>query len=47
MWSGSPSRPLMLSLIIDMKDERLDSFILTFMDRPSLEIWWANIQVLV
>ena len=36
-----------LSLTIDMEDERLDSFILIFRDRSSLETWKANIQSLV
>ncbi|OCH85259.1 hypothetical protein OBBRIDRAFT_815153 [Obba rivulosa] len=36
-----------LSLTIDMEDERLDSFILVFRDRPSLETWRAHIQSLV
>ncbi|KAI0039358.1 hypothetical protein FA95DRAFT_1684325 [Auriscalpium vulgare] len=36
-----------LSLTIDMEDERLDSFILIFKDRSSLETWRANIQALV
>ncbi|KAI0060210.1 hypothetical protein BV25DRAFT_967949 [Artomyces pyxidatus] len=36
-----------LSLTIDMEDERLDSFILIFKDRSSLETWKANIQALV
>ena len=36
-----------LSLTIDMEDERLDSFILIFKDRSSLETWKANIQSLV
>ncbi|KAI0358350.1 hypothetical protein OH77DRAFT_1269429 [Trametes cingulata] len=36
-----------LSLTIDMEDERLDSFILIFKDRSSLETWKAHIQALV
>ena len=36
-----------LSLTIDMEDERLDSFILIFKDRSSLETWRANVQSLV
>ncbi|EIM86591.1 uncharacterized protein STEHIDRAFT_79088 [Stereum hirsutum FP-91666 SS1] len=36
-----------LSLTIDMEDERLDSFILIFKERPSLETWKQNIQSLV
>jgi Pleckstrin homology domain len=36
-----------LSLTIDMEDERLDSFILIFKDRSSLETWKTNVQVLV
>src|SRR5882757_8740949 len=36
-----------LSLTIDMEDERLDSFILIFKDRSSLETWRVNIQSLV
>ncbi|KAH9956291.1 Pleckstrin homology domain-containing protein [Russula dissimulans] len=36
-----------LSLTIDMEDERLDSFILIFKDRSSLETWKANVQSLV
>src|SRR5258708_451518 len=36
-----------LSLTIDMEDERLDSFILIFKDRSSLETWKANAQSLV
>lgn len=36
-----------LSLTIDMEDERLDSFILIFRERPSLETWRAHIQALV
>ncbi|KAL6306167.1 Pleckstrin homology domain-containing protein [Sparassis latifolia] len=36
-----------LSLTIDMEDERLDSFILIFKDRSSLETWKAHIQSLV
>ncbi|KAL5537126.1 hypothetical protein ACEPAF_949 [Sanghuangporus sanghuang] len=32
-----------LSLTIDMEDERLESFILIFKDRSSLEAWKANI----
>ncbi|KAI0322760.1 Pleckstrin homology domain-containing protein [Amylostereum chailletii] len=36
-----------LSLTIDMEDERLDSFILIFKDRPSLETWKANVNALV
>ncbi|KAF9807236.1 hypothetical protein IEO21_08310 [Rhodonia placenta] len=36
-----------LSLTIDMEDERLDSFILIFKDRPSLETWKAHVQALV
>ncbi|KAI0026489.1 Pleckstrin homology domain-containing protein [Vararia minispora EC-137] len=36
-----------LSLTIDMEDERLDSFILIFKDRPSLETWRSNINALV
>lgn len=33
-----------LSLTIDMEDERLESFILIFKDRSSLETWKANIS---
>ena len=33
-----------LSLTIDMEDERLESFILIFKDRSSLEAWKANIS---
>ncbi|EJD07285.1 uncharacterized protein FOMMEDRAFT_115460 [Fomitiporia mediterranea MF3/22] len=36
-----------LSLTIDMEDERLESFILIFKDRSSLEAWKANISSLV
>jgi len=36
-----------MSLTIDMEDERLDSFILIFKDRSSLETWKAHIQSLV
>lgn len=36
-----------LSLTIDMEDERLDSFILIFKDRSSLETWRATINNLV
>ncbi|KAI0664376.1 Pleckstrin homology domain-containing protein [Cubamyces menziesii] len=36
-----------LSLTIDMEDERLDSFILIFKDRSSLETWKSHIQALV
>ncbi|PCH36261.1 hypothetical protein WOLCODRAFT_20435 [Wolfiporia cocos MD-104 SS10] len=36
-----------LSLTIDMEDERLDSFILIFKERSSLETWRAHIQALV
>ncbi len=36
-----------LSLTIDMEDERLDSFILIFKDRSSLETWKTNVQSLV
>ncbi|KAH9036183.1 Pleckstrin homology domain-containing protein [Lactarius pseudohatsudake] len=36
-----------LSLTIDMEDERLDSFILIFKDRSSLETWRVNVQSLV
>ncbi|EKM50191.1 uncharacterized protein PHACADRAFT_264784, partial [Phanerochaete carnosa HHB-10118-sp] len=36
-----------LSLTIDMEDERLDSFILIFKDRSSLETWRNHIQSLV
>lgn len=36
-----------LSLTIDMEDERLESFILIFRDRSSLEAWKANISGLV
>ena len=36
-----------LSLTIDMEDERLDSFILIFKDRSSLETWRFNVQSLV
>lgn len=36
-----------LSLTIDMEDERLDSFILIFKDRSSLETWKTHIQSLV
>ena len=36
-----------LSLTIDMEDERLDSFILIFKDRSSLETWRYNVQSLV
>ncbi|KAI0741277.1 Pleckstrin homology domain-containing protein [Daedaleopsis nitida] len=36
-----------LSLTIDMEDERLDSFILIFKDRSSLETWKAHVQALV
>ncbi|EIW58408.1 uncharacterized protein TRAVEDRAFT_64856 [Trametes versicolor FP-101664 SS1] len=36
-----------LSLTIDMEDERLDSFILIFKDRSSLETWKSHVQALV
>ncbi|KAG8220993.1 hypothetical protein J3R82DRAFT_2501 [Butyriboletus roseoflavus] len=36
-----------LSLTIEMEDERLDSFILVFKDRSSLEAWRSQIQALV
>jgi len=36
-----------MSLTIDMEDERLDSFILIFKDRSSLEAWKNQIQSLV
>lgn len=36
-----------MSLTIDMEDERLDSFILIFKERSSLETWKAHIQSLV
>lgn len=36
-----------LSLTIEMEDERLDSFILVFKDRSSLESWKSQIQALV
>jgi hypothetical protein len=36
-----------MSLTIDMEDERLDSFILIFRDRSSLEAWRQQIQSLV
>lgn len=36
-----------LSLTIDMEDERLESFILIFKDRSSLETWRAHISELV
>ncbi|KAF8448963.1 Pleckstrin homology domain-containing protein [Boletus edulis BED1] len=36
-----------LSLTIEMEDERLDSFILVFKDRSSLESWRTQIQALV
>jgi Pleckstrin homology domain len=36
-----------MSLTIDMEDERLDSFILIFKDRSSLEAWKNQIQALV
>lgn len=36
-----------MSLTIDMEDERLDSFILIFKDRSSLETWKSKIQSLV
>ena len=36
-----------MSLTIDMEDERLDSFILIFKDRSSLEAWRQQIQTLV
>jgi hypothetical protein len=36
-----------MSLTIDMEDERLDSFILIFKDRSSLETWKTQIQNLV
>ncbi|CAL1715288.1 unnamed protein product [Somion occarium] len=36
-----------MSLTIDMEDERLDSFILIFKERSSLETWKAKIQSLV
>ncbi|KAH9976231.1 Pleckstrin homology domain-containing protein [Lactifluus volemus] len=35
------------TLTIDMEDERLDSFILIFKDRSSLETWKTNVQTLV
>ena len=38
------SSPGGLSLTIDMEDERLESFILLFRDRSSLEAWKANIS---
>ena len=36
-----------LSLTIDMEDERLESFILIFRDRSTLESWKSNISALV
>lgn len=36
-----------MSLTIDMEDDRLDSFILIFKERSSLETWRAHIQSLV
>ena len=36
-----------MSLTIDMEDERLDSFILIFKERSSLETWKTHIQSLV
>ncbi|KDQ51049.1 hypothetical protein JAAARDRAFT_164092 [Jaapia argillacea MUCL 33604] len=36
-----------MSLTIDMEDERLDSFILIFRDRSSLETWKNHVQALV
>lgn len=36
-----------MSLTIDMEDERLESFILIFRDRASLEAWKSNISGLV
>ena len=36
-----------MSLTIDMEDERLDSFILIFRERSSLETWKNHIQTLV
>lgn len=36
-----------LSLTIEMEDERLDSFILVFKERSSLEAWRSQIQALV
>lgn len=36
-----------MSLTIDMEDERLDSFILIFKDKSSLEAWKNQIQTLV
>ena len=36
-----------LSLTIDMEDERLESFILIFRDRSTLESWKSNISTLV
>ncbi|KAF9240668.1 hypothetical protein BU15DRAFT_73897 [Melanogaster broomeanus] len=36
-----------MSLTIEMEDERLDSFILVFKDRSSLEAWKNQIQALV
>ena len=36
-----------MSLTIDMEDERLDSFILIFKERSSLETWRSHIQSLV
>lgn len=36
-----------LSLTIDMEDERLESFILIFKERSSLETWRSHIQALV
>ena len=41
------SVPGELSLTIDMEDERLESFILIFKDRSSLETWRAHIAELV
>jgi len=34
-------------LIIEMQDERLDSFILIFKDRSALDTWESQIQALV
>ncbi|KAF7794447.1 hypothetical protein EIP86_005581 [Pleurotus ostreatoroseus] len=36
-----------MSLTIDMEDDRLDSFILIFKERSSLETWRAHVQSLV
>lgn len=41
------STPGELSLTIDMEDERLDSFILVFRERSSLETWRSHINRLV